>query len=333
MQLTVSLLPPTPIHPSRDVFDSLEIWLTSPDIAFPSWLNQQPLKKTSKTVYNSMFRKWIAWLKLHGIRINHVDENHLREFLDSEKLTKHHRQRYVRLIEQAFNHMARIGYAGINPGTRAGKRRIGEGENDPMRFLDSAERKMLVALIEKRTEKYREDQNWIEMRDTALVAAMFGGGLRVSQAQAVTVNCMSIQEQWISLRGERRDRPHRARLLPFANEALIAWLKLRRTLKLRSDLLFPAQRSAGGYKPKRATEKMHAASVYRRAERLMTEAGIQGNRVCAQTLRNTYAAMLIEQGINDDLIIEYMGFFKICTAQRLREAHEEWANGKDVNKS
>lgn len=330
MQLTVSPLHPAPIRPSRDVFDSLEIWLSSPDVAFSSWLNRQNLKTESKNVYIAMFRKWAHWLAQRGLRLDHVDAGHLRSFLDGEGLDKHHRHRYVRLVERAFNHMAAIGYKGMNPGSQAAKRGVGEGKNDPTRFLTVPERNALIALIQERTEKLsqeQDEQNWTEARDTALVAAMLGGGLRVSQAQALTVNCIDLPEGWVALRGERRDRPHRARLQPFARAAIEAWLALRERLALPGELVFQAQRRAAGFQPKRATEKMSASTVFRRAELLMEAAGIQGDRVCAQTLRNTYGALLIEQGLDDDLVTEYMGFFKLVSALRLREAHKRWSAG------
>lgn len=326
MQLTVSPFHPTPVRPSRDVFDSLEIWFSSPDLAFSSWVNRQNLKASSKTVYIAMFRKWVEWLKARGLRLDHVDQGHLRGFLDEENLTKHHRHRYVRLIERAFNHMAAIGYKGANPGSRAAKNGVGEGHNDPTRFLALGERDALIALVQERIEKHRQEKEpaWTEVRDTALVAAMLGGGLRVSQAQAVTVNCIDMPEGWVALRGERRDRPHRARLQPFARDAIAYWLEVRKAQGVPGDLLFPAQRRAAGYQPKHATEKMHPTSVFRRAGLLMAAAGIQGERACAQTLRNTYGALLIEAGLDDDLVTEYMGFFKLCSALRMREAHKRW---------
>jgi integrase len=327
MQLTVLPFQPQPLPSARDVFDSLEVWLSSPDLAFASWVNRQNLKASTKTVYIAMFRKWVGWLKIHGVRLEHVDQGHLRVFLDGENLDKHHRHRYVRLIERAFNHLAAIGYQGANPGSRAAKNGVGEGHNDPTRFLTRGERDALIALVQERIEKHRQEKNpaWTEVRDTALVAAMLGGGLRVSQAQAVTVNCIAMPEGWMALRGERRDRPHRARLLPFARDAIAFWLEVRRRQGVPGDLLFPAQRRAAGFHPKRATEKMHSTSVFRRAGLLMAAAGIQGERACAQTLRNTYGALLLEEGLADDLITEYMGFFKLCSAQRMREAHKRWS--------
>lgn len=329
MQLTVNLTAMHPTRAPRDVFDSYPVWLHSPDLAFSSWLQRQSLKSSSKTIYIAMFRKFATWMKAHNLGIEGVGPEHLRRFLDGENITKHHRYRYIRLVERAFDHLGTLGFRGTNPGRRAAQNKIGAGENDPSRFLTAAEIEALVRIVKTRTDESRKDQQgknetWTEMRDAALVAAMLGGGLKVAQAQNVTVNCMDLPEGWIVLRAGGRDRPHRAKLQPFAREALAAWIAMRRELELPGDLLFPAQRRAIGFKPKKATMRMHATSIYRAALGLMLEAGITGSRSCAQTLRNAYAGQLFDDDAHDDLVTEYLGFFKAVSAQRLRAAHLDW---------
>ena len=51
-------------------------------------------------------------------------------------------------------------------------------------------------------------------------------------------------------------------------------------------------------------------------------AGIEGKRVTAQTLRNTYAAFLFDQNIADELIMHYLGLRTLSTVARLRAAYE-----------
>ncbi|MBS0174999.1 MAG: hypothetical protein JSR64_13260, partial [Nitrospira sp.] len=81
--------------------------------------------------------------------------------------------------------------------------------------------------------------------------------------------------------------------------------------------VFEADRSAGfGRLSKKVT--LSAPSVHRRTQKLLEEAGITGERACAQTLRNTYAGFLIDGGASDEQLIDYLGLQASISAQRLR---------------
>ena len=65
---------------------------------------------------------------------------------------------------------------------------------------------------------------------------------------------------------------------------------------------------------------MHPSTIFRAVQTVLREAGIVGARACGQTLRNSYAATLIDLGFSDDQIAEAMGFFDVTSAIRLRAA-------------
>ena len=77
------------------------------------------------------------------------------------------------------------------------------------------------------------------------------------------------------------------------------------------SLEIPAQRLS-----KQVT--LSVSSVHRRTQKLLEEAGVTGERACAQTLRNTYAGLLIEGGASDEQLIDYLGLQASISAQRLR---------------
>jgi hypothetical protein len=61
---------------------------------------------------------------------------------------------------------------------------------------------------------------------------------------------------------------------------------------------------------------------------LARQAGAARNEVTlrngGQTLRNTYAAILIERGETDEVIAEALGLFADFSVPRLRDAHQKW---------
>lgn len=119
---------------------------------------------------------------------------------------------------------------------------------------------------------------------------------------------------------------HRARLLPFAVAALKTWLDVLRDLhagKLSpSQKIFEADRKTGfGRTCKKIT--LSASSIHRRTNALLKLAGITGERASAQTLRNTYAGLLIEGGATDEHLVDYLGLQASVTAHRLRCAYHK----------
>ena len=62
---------------------------------------------------------------------------------------------------------------------------------------------------------------------------------------------------------------------------------------------------------------------------------ITGDRASAQTLRNTYAALLIEGGATDEHLNDFLGLQASVTAKRLREAYMQsiYRNRRDTDAS
>jgi len=72
---------------------------------------------------------------------------------------------------------------------------------------------------------------------------------------------------------------------------------------------------------------MHAASVYRRVELLLDQAGVlsaRSERASPQTLRNTCGAMHFEAGASPATVSQWLGMRDFESGWRLRAAHEAW---------
>ncbi len=323
----------------RDIFDTLDHWLASPNLAYSSWVSGQKLKDSTKTVYIAMFGRFCQWLEGQGRRLDQMDESDIRKFLDSPNPnlpesrkartnSGRQRQQYVRQLEKVFAHLGSLGLPGKNPGRMAGYERVGSGSDKPTRFLSRVESQAVIRLIQTRTEELRREEKgideWMEFRDLALIGVMIGGGLKVQHVERLTLNCIDLVEERMDLSGPAH--AHRARLLSFAVPPLKAWLVIQEQMHGRkldpSQKIFEADRSSGfGRNSKSVT--LSASSVHRRTQRLLAQAGITGERASAQTLRNTYAGLLIDGGATDEHLVDYLGLQASVTAQRLRAAYSK----------
>lgn len=323
-------------HPPRqDLFDSLSTWLTSPEHAYSSWLSHQIYRDSTKTVYIAMFSRFCHWLRGQGKRLDQCEPNDIRLFLDAPnpnaKKGQHpqkgrQRQQYVRQLERVFAHLGSLGHGGNNPGRQAGYERVGSGSDKPTRFLTEGETQAVMIALQEGLARLRKGKKgpevYIEYRDLALIGAMIGGGLKVCHIERLTLNCMDLREERIEL--SLPGYTHRARIMTFAVEPIAAWLSIQ--AQLHGDRtpekhpVFEADRSSG-FGRNTKTPFMHASSVHRRTQRFLEAAGITGERASAQTLRNTYAGILIEGGASDDQLVDFLGLKASITAQRLRHAY------------
>lgn len=322
----------------RDIFDTLDHWLASPSLAYSSWIAGQSLRDSTKTVYIAMFGRFCQWLNEQGRRLDQMDENDIRKFLDSanpnlpeSRKTRtnsgRQRQQYVRQLEKVFAHLGSLGHAGKNPGRMAGYERIGSGSDKPTRFLSREESQAVIGLVQTRLDELRREEKsideWMEYRDLALIGVMIGAGLKVNHIERLTLNCMDMTEERIDL--SRPGYAHRARILSFAVAPVKAWLSIQQQMHGGGHLeptqkIFEADRKSGFGRTSNSVT-LSASSIHRRTQRLLGLAGITGDRASAQTLRNTYAGLLIEGGASDENLVDYLGLQASVTAQRLRTAY------------
>jgi site-specific recombinase XerD len=171
---------------------------------------------------------------------------------------------------------------------------------------------------------------WAVLRDAAIAAVMVGGGVKVAELVAMTVSC-TLWEKALKIPARGNVREHMAMLLPIGEEALDAWMPQRESIGLAGDILFPAAMDRRRHDQRVKTASLNPSSVFRRVAALLSSCGITGERASGQTLRNTYAAMLIESGADNEALMECLGLFALSSAERLRLQHEAWlASGADA---
>lgn len=321
---------PKPV--SDDLFDAdLAAWYGQPERAFDGWLAHHGFRPGTAVVYRAMWGKLLRWSGEQGLPPLKWSAAQIGAFLDAQDLHKRHRYRYARLIERIFHHLASLQQNLHNPASQAVKSHLAEGENDPTAFLLPGERDLLVARIlapglpAERDGKAGKDgispTAWKRARDVALLAVLLGGGLKVAEVRALRIESIKrVNDGAMSIRMVRPDngRAYTVPLFGFARAPLRQWLALRAAADTLGDLVFPAM--ANG-------RPMHAASVYRRVEILLEEAGVlagRSERASPQTLRNTCGAMHFDAGATPAAVAQLLGMRDLESGWRLHAAYEAW---------
>lgn len=294
------------------VSGDLGSWERDPLKSFEDWLSQKKMSLNSAKVYSFMWGKFSRWRESHHLDMAHVRSTHIEHFLDDAGLTKHHRYRYVRLIERVYQHLALVNPGLGNPGSQAARQKVGEGHNSPMAYLLEDQKNALVQWIVRDLsgEEYaRKDEPWKEKRDLAIAAAMLGGGIKVGEARGLSVSCISGDGAWLTVDGVG-EPDHKTCLLPFARPVVQQWIEQRASMKLPGDWLFVAGENG---------RQMDAATIYRRVQRVMERSGISMDaREGPQTLRNAFISTLFDLGVPDGVLTGYLGLRESSSVDRLR---------------
>ena len=347
MQLSVKPLNNTRQPPHPSLLDTLPIWLDTPSLAYSSWVKEQNFRPSVKVVYSAMFARFAQWLSEKKIRLDRCSGHDIGEFLNAintnlPKSRRHvqesrQRQQYLRNLEHVYSHLGSLGFTGDNPARQASIQKAGGGKDKPTRILSVEERQAVIALVQAKLDELSRDEKsldrWMEFRDIALIGATIGAGMKPSHLHALTLNCIRLEEGVID--NSVAAHSHRAAMLPFARDSMAAWLNVRSTLCAETlslkgraggtpdqwrklQAVFIADRSSHGFGRFSTTQRMHPSSIFRRIQAFLVMAGVTGSRASAQTLRNTYAALLIEGGASNTELVTCLGLQNEVTAQRIR---------------
>jgi len=308
---------------SRDLFDQQRTdWQRDPAGAFDAWLASQEFRQSSADVYRVQWGRFLEWLAMRRKTILSVDTATIAEFVAGLDVKKPQRLRYLRLIERVLDHVRQIELASTNPARFIAQ--DGEAawrnarENEPTGFLDAAERTAILARLFAPLAEDSAARRWRARRDRALIAVFLGGGLKTGDAIALTLDAVSPGSEWLTIEADNPVFTRITRLAPFAVDVLGAWLESRREARLPGQLVFPGSPSG---------RPMHKATILRAVDAIVAATGIpdtRAQRASPQTLRNTFAAELYEQGVDAGQVGQWLGFMQPISAGRLHRAWQMW---------
>lgn len=185
------------------------------------------------------------------------------------------------------------------------------GSADRERHSDSAS----GAPNRERTDRNNSQKSVLENRDAVIVALVLGCGLRVSCLGNITVNCIDFERGVLNV-PNLRNTPHSAPILPFALAVLANLVQGRSG---RDNLLPPLKQ----------------ATAFRSVSNFLVDAGAMGadeTRLGPQTLRNTYAAVLIEGKAKAADIRLALGLATMESAHNVMLEYSAVRRGKEVKR-
>lgn len=186
-----------PAARAADDPDSPSGWVASPETAFPAWMRKAavPCSEKSILVYSSMWNKFIAWTGSRRIELSSCTSSDVSSFLSSIHVSSLHEQRYLRILASVWEHLAEIGVPVVeNVGKREKRNKAHKGEGitpHATSFLSDADIKRLERKLQEIFERPlppagSEDkrEEWIEIRDAAMIGVMMGAGLKLGEVLA-----------------------------------------------------------------------------------------------------------------------------------------------------
>lgn len=308
--------------PTTSLFDDASNWISTPLEALAAWLLsptfvvtkqgvEQPLRASSAEVYRFMGSKFIREVVLGqpegegeparpGKAWSQVSAGDIQAFLVRNELKRGIRNRYVRLLERLYDHLAAKGLASHNPARGLAMKMPSKSNanHEHTMWLNETQQAAVVKMLP-------DGPGWKALRNRALIATVLGGGLKVSEVMELRTPAIGQRQAdgslYIEVQVIGAGRRHRAKMAPWAAGILMGWIVARAKFGLPEDLLFPAK-SIGGM--------LNKSTVYRQCAAVLTEAGIDPTiikRRGARTLRNTYAMHELSEGQPLELVGEYLG--------------------------
>ncbi|WP_089341390.1 tyrosine-type recombinase/integrase [Burkholderia singularis] len=306
----------------NDLFDrGTSDWLHHPDTAFDAWLASQQFRHSSAEVYRAQWGAFLGWLAKRQKTLATVDTETISHFVGELPIKKTQRVRYLRLIERVLDYVRKSELGSTNPARFIAQ--DGEAtwrrarDNEPTSFLTPAERAALLAYLFSPLPSIGATL-WKERRDRALVAAFLGAGLKTGEARSITISCVNLGSTMLTVPAAQPEFTRDTHLASFAIALFDAWLAERQRCEIPGDLVFPASLSG---------RPMHKATMLRAVDTIIEAADIASSRearASPQTLRNTFAAELFENGVEPEKVGQWLGFAQSISANRLHRAWKNW---------
>jgi site-specific recombinase XerD len=143
------------------------------------------------------------------------------------------------------------------------------------------------------------------IRNRALIAVMYRGGLRISEALALRPADVSQQDGTLRILHGKGDKARTVGLDAGAMDTLARWADKRRELRIRGGPLFCTL--AGG--------PVSAVYVRNMLKRIAAKAGVD-KRVHPHGLRHTHAAELVREGTPVNVIRDQLGHSSLAVTDR-----------------
>lgn len=307
-------------------FDAFSLFIESEDFirtGASRCFYPEPIKKSSAETYTFMFSRFVSWTKENTkIPIPLLKSEQISHFLDEVDSTTSSalRWRYLRLIERVYSNLEYHGVISENPVSSLVQERINTkgrrsvaGVDNPTEWISNAETHQLKTTLSELTIRDSLVTNmghWKNCRDVALTSIILGAGLKTAEALALTKSDIGFHDNTCVIdisKGFGTGLSRIARVQAFASDYIQLWLNLNTD----NETMFPGIKGN--------TTPMDHATAYRRVKKIFSAAHIPIKHAGCRSLRNTFAAELISNGVDLELVTEKMGLRENKSVKRYQE--------------
>ncbi|HDR9756523.1 tyrosine-type recombinase/integrase [Burkholderia vietnamiensis] len=235
-------------------------------------------------------------------------------------------QRYVRLINDVFEHLVDLGLREVNPAAAL----LVEFSK---RTGDRSEAKLPECLDSMQDARLREKilsmptNTWTGCRNRAMLALFAGAGLTLFEGIHIELENVDLTTERLVTPGTASGS-RRAHVVPLARwcvEPLTTWIRCLEERGGEWRYLFPS--SAGGGDPVPSDEPLAENSVYSLISAALEAVGFNGQDKGASVLRNTYALRNLMAGTNQNDLRSWMGLETDYQLFRIARLRGLWSAG------
>lgn len=334
-----------------DLFETLtaEDWISDPIKSLETWEKARArslgreLPRNTLVQYSSMLRKAVNWMEAQSPKLDlaTVTEQDLARYISTisakpssddyehpEKAAKsaaasaatldRHRKR----LQAVFSAFCAVHGREDNPASSLiGKATFNEGlysRSDPSILTPM----QWDAYIEWTRQQHAEQ--WFEIRNQALRITFMATGVSVSEARAIRLQDVNIEERTITIIGHGKVPTHKAIISDWAVADVAAWLAARRQLETKdpTDILFVG-RTKGRSSERADASAMSESEIYQVIEEpfryLPMGTALTDQRTGPQTLRNSYIARQLHLKIDPKKLTLSLGLHTTFTLDQIRK--------------
>ncbi len=279
-------------------------------------LVERGLSENSIFAYSYDIKKFLDYLQRFqkGKAVNTVTSEDIVGFLKYQQdmnISTRSRARELAALRQFFGYLRDEGRIKVNPADKVEPPEIRRTLPD---YLTVEEIRLLFSVF--------DENDPYEIRDRAIFEMMYSSGLRISEACAIKLADLDMENLMVVVRG----KGGRERLIPFGEQSrgvIEDYLQNSREVILKdreSEYLFISKKG----------ESLNRKSVWRLLKKYISRTGIT-KTVTPHTFRHSFATHLIENNADLRSVQELLGHLDIATTQiythmaasHLKEVHRK----------
>lgn len=295
-----------------------EAWVRDPRAAARAWLSAPEgpgYAAQSIAQYTAMIGSAADWLDEHaGQTLLSAQSRDVDRFIGSlvgrggKPASVSTVKRYLATLTMVFDHLRQSGLRQSHPmdALKHAAARAG-GDRQAPRFLHPEQAEVYQAWVLSQAR-----QHWCDERDAALRTIYLASGITVEESLALSVRDLRLGDSpaCVRVRSRIATQDRRVPLPAWSLPVLRQWLATRLQLPILGDVAFPARKRSptvdvDGGEP--LGMSISASEVYDLIRPAMEAAGLDGEQLGPQTLRNSYAVRQLAAQVPPEQIQKWMG--------------------------